>query len=79
MQNVLSILEEAFMFEGAFVIVVFDFVKTIHIELPDKTVNFVMSEIFGQHYFLKFVDIADDELAAIGGPINNFLVIGVLK
>jgi len=40
------------MFESAFEVVVFDFVEAIHVELPDKAVNFIVPEVFGQNNFL---------------------------
>lgn len=33
------------MFEDTFIIVMFHFMKTIHVKLPDKTVNFLMPKI----------------------------------
>jgi hypothetical protein len=41
----LFIFLEEFMLEGAFEIVMFNFMKAIHIELPDETIHFVVSEI----------------------------------
>jgi len=59
--------------EGAFEIVMFNFVKPIHVQLSYKTIHLVMPEIFGQDELLKFGDVFDDELSAVGGPVNNFM------
>ena len=42
------------MSEGAFEGVVFDFMEAVHVELSDKAVHFVVSEVMRQHNFFKF-------------------------
>lgn len=42
------------------------FVKAIHVQLSDKTINVSMPEIFGQDRFLKLFYVFDSELFAIG-------------
>jgi hypothetical protein len=54
------------MLEGALEIIMFNLMETIHVELSDKAVNFVMSEVFGEDDLLEFVNISDDELSPIG-------------
>lgn len=66
------------MFECAFKIIMFGFMKTIHIELSDKAIHFIMSEIFRENNFLKFSDIFDSELSSVRRPVYNFNKIGNL-
>lgn len=66
------------MMEGAFEIVLFGFVEAIHIELPDETVHFVVSEIFGENDLFKPLDVFDGKLCSIRRPINNFCVFRTL-
>ena len=63
------------MFESAFEVVVFHFVEAIHVELSDKAIDFLMPEVSGQDYLLKFDDILDNELKAIVGPVYYLLVL----
>lgn len=50
------------MTECAFEVVVFDFMKAIHVELSHKAINFVVPEVFWQYDFLEFDYILDNEL-----------------
>jgi hypothetical protein len=52
------------MTENTFGVISSTFVKTIHVELPDKGVYFAMPEVFRQHYLLKLTDIPNDEFSA---------------
>lgn len=63
------------MAEGAFEVVVFDFVEAVHVELPDEAVHFVVAEEPGQYDFLQLLDILDDEFQAVAGPVDNLLVL----
>jgi hypothetical protein len=54
------------MFECAFEVVMFSFMESVHVELSYKTVHFVMPEVFGEHYFLKFDDILYGKLSSVG-------------
>lgn len=38
--------------EGAFEVVMFDFMEAIHVELPYEAVHFIVPEVPGQHDFL---------------------------
>lgn len=67
------------MAENAFGIVFAGFVETIHVELPDEAVNFFMPEVFGQHNFLKLVDVLDDEILASSAPEYYFGVVLILN
>ena len=51
-----------FVFEGAFEVVVFHFVEAIHVQLPDETVHFFVSEVAREDDLFEFDDIFDDEL-----------------
>lgn len=59
------------MAENTFGVVSSTFVEAIHVELPDKGVHFAMTEVFGEDQLLKLISILDDELGAIGSPIND--------
>lgn len=61
--------------EGAFEVVVFDFVEAVHVELPDEAVHFVVAEVPGQYDFLQLLDILDDKFQAVAGPVDNLLVL----
>lgn len=63
------------MAEGAFEVVVFDFVEAVHVELPDEAVHFVVAEVPGQYDFLQLLDILDDKFQAVAGPVDNLLVL----
>ena len=71
--NVLFIPLEELMPECTFEIIMFDLMKAIHVELPYKTIHLIMSEVFGEDKLLEFGDVLDDELAAIGCPVDDFL------
>jgi len=45
--------------------------ETIHVQLSDERIYFVVAEVFGQYNLLKFVDVFDDEFSASWTPINN--------
>ena len=62
------------MFEGGFIVVMFNLMEAIHVELPHKAVNFLVPEVPGQNGFLKLEGIFDDEFLTVGGPVNDLLV-----
>jgi len=76
--QLLSILLEELMAEGAFEVVVFDFVEAVHVELADEAVHFVVPEVFGQDEFFHPGWVFDDELQAARGPVDYLLVLFVL-
>lgn len=55
------------------------FMKTIHVELPDKTIDFLMPEILWKHDFLEFVDILNNKILARRPPKYNFAVFLILN
>ncbi len=55
------------------------FMETIHVQLPNKTINFFMPEIFGENNLLKFIDVFDDKFFAICPPEYNFCVFLILN
>jgi hypothetical protein len=61
--------------KGAFEAVMFDLVEAIHVELPYKTVHFVVSEETWQNDLLEFDHVLNHELQSIRGPINYLLVL----
>ena len=54
------------------------FVESIHVKLPDKTVEIMMTEVFGKNFGLKFMDVFDKELFAVGDPGYGGLTLRVL-
>ena len=67
------------MLEGGLEVVMFGFVKAVHVELTDETVHLVMAEVFGEDNFLEFGDVLDGELSSVRGPVNYFDKIGNLR
>ena len=67
------------MFKSAFEIIMFGLMKTIHIKLPNKTVDFIMPKVFGQDKFLKFDDVLNGKLCSVRRPINDFIEIMYLN
>lgn len=65
-------------FESGFEVVVFCLVEAVHIELPDEAVDFVVSEVFREDYFLEFGNVLDSELKAIVGPVDDFVIVSNL-
>lgn len=61
MNEILLAFLEHGVFKCAFEIIMFSFVKSIHIQLPDKAVHFVMSEIFGEDNFFEFRNVFDSK------------------
>ena len=66
---------EEFVFEGALEVVVFHLVETIHVQLPNEAVHFLVAEVVGQDDFLELEDVLDDELGAAAGPVYDLLVL----
>lgn len=54
-------------------------VKTIHVELPDETVDIFVSKIFGEDGLLELLDILDCEFLSVAGPLNNFGILAILR
>ena len=67
------------MAKSAFEVVVFDLMKSIHVELPDEAIHFIVPEVFWQDDFLEFGCIFDHELQAARRPVNYLLVLFVLN
>jgi hypothetical protein len=70
-EQVLSIFLEQRVTEDTFGVFLSGLVETIHIQLSDEAVDFVVSKEFGEHNLLKLVDVLDDELCSCGGPIDD--------
>ena len=80
----LSFLEKG-VFEHQIVIVLFDFMKVIHIKLnemkenlADKAGEVTMSEVFWQNFAGKCHDVLDHKTNTIFFPANHVLKLGVL-
>lgn len=59
------------MLKGGLEVVMFGFMKSIHIQLSDKTVHFVVPEIFWKDYLFKFSNVLDGELRSVRRPIDD--------
>jgi hypothetical protein len=59
------------MFKGRLEVVMFGFMKSIHIQLSYKTVHFVVPEIFRKDYLLKFSNVLNGELCSVRRPIDD--------
>lgn len=53
--------------------------EAIHIELPDEAVNVPVPKIFREDMILKLIDFFDGELASVGHPMNNGLILLIFK
>ena len=58
------------MLESGLEVIMFGFVKAIHIELTHKAVHLIMAEVFGEDDLLKFSDVLDGELSSVRRPVN---------
>lgn len=67
------------MTKNTFGIVFARFVKTIHIELPNKAIDFFVTEIFRKYNFLKLVDIFNYKILSGRPPEYNFAVFLILN
>lgn len=56
----------------------FDFVEAVHVELPDKTINFIMSKVTREDNFFKFDNIFNNKLCSVLCPKDNFLKLLIL-
>lgn len=63
------------MAEGALEGVVFDLVEAVHVELSDKAVHLIVSEVMRQHDLLKLHHVFYDELESIRSPVDYLLVV----
>ena len=52
--------------------------ETIHIELPNKTVDVAMPKVLGKDILLKFLDVLNGKLFSIGHPLDNLVVFFIL-
>ena len=55
------------------------FVEAVHVELADEGVDVAVSEVFGEDVILEVINFFDGELAAVGHPVDDGLVLLVLK
>lgn len=70
---------ELFVLENIFVLLVANFVKVVHIELPHEGGEVAMAKIDGENLLLKLVDVDDDEIGAFLVPRHNILIVVVLN
>ena len=55
------------------------FMKAIHVQLANETINFFVPKIFGENDFLELVGVFDDEIPAGRAPENYLRVFFVLN
>lgn len=58
--------------EGGLEVIMLGFVEAVHVELPYKTVHFIVPEIFGQDDFLEFGYVFNGEFCSVRGPVDDF-------
>jgi hypothetical protein len=56
-----------------------NFIKAVHIELPDKGIIIRMLEILGQNLTSEPIEIQDNETTIIFSPLDNCLVLLILN
>lgn len=56
-----------------------DFVKIVHVELPDKRGKLFMFEVFGQNLVLEKIFIFDNEAVSIISPLYNMCILFIFK
>ncbi len=61
-------LDEEWMGKDNFSTIFPGLVESIHVKLPDKTVEIMMTEVFGKDFALELMNVFDKELFAVGDP-----------
>lgn len=59
----------------AFEAVMLDLVEPVHVELPDKAVDFIVAEIARKDHFFKLLAVFDDKLKPVRGPVDDLLIL----
>ena len=78
-KGVLVISLELFVLEYAFVIVISDFVKIIHVQLTNKRRKISMTKMDWKHLLFESLDIDNDKISSFFVPGDNILVNVVLN
>ncbi len=73
-----SIFIEKLMSKGAMRLIIFYFVKPIHIQLTDKTIESAVSKILRENIVLKVSGITYEKLCTCFAPRNKALVLFIL-
>lgn len=73
-EEIISISDEFGMTENTFGGFLARFVKAIHIELPDKAIDFFVAKKPWQDNLLKLTNVLNDKLPARWCPKNHFVV-----
>lgn len=55
------------------------FMKTIHVQLSNKTIDISMSKEFRKNLSLKLIDLSNSEFPSVSHPVNDGLVLLFLK
>jgi hypothetical protein len=58
--------------EGGLKVVMFGFVKAIHVKLSDKTVHLIVPKIFRQHDLFEFFYVLYCEFISVRRPVYDF-------
>lgn len=54
-------------------------VEAVHVELAYEAVDVSVAEVLGQYLFLKVIYFFDGELATVGHPMDDCLILLVLQ
>ena len=71
--------QEKGMTEDIFARVFATFVEAVHVELTYEGVDIAVAKVFGEDMVLEVIDLFDGELASIGHPVNDRLVVFVFQ
>jgi hypothetical protein len=63
------------MLESAFKAIMFDLMEAIHVELSNKAVHFIVTEVTRKNNLLEFNNVFNDKLKAVWCPVNNLLIL----
>lgn len=67
------------MLENIFIVVITNFVKIIHVQLPDEGTEISVSEMYWQDFLFESLDIDDDKIRSVLVPSDYVFVLVVLN
>ena len=79
MQDLRLSFKEVWMTEDIFTGIFTAFVEAVHVELSYERVDISVPEVFGEDVVLEVIDLFDGELPPVGHPVDDRLVVFVLK
>lgn len=63
------------MLESAFKAIMFDLMEAIHVELPNKAVHFIVTEVTRKNNLFEFNNVFNDKLETVWCPVDNLLIL----